>query len=185
MPLLNLLFNRLFSQAKHPKEFSLNFLITIFKKGEVWDLDNYRGIAVGSALGKVFALIILERLEALTQKSYPISPNQVGFKKGHRTSDHIFVLNAIVKKVIKKEKRKLFVAFIDFRKAYDKINRSLLLLKLQRIGVKGKLYENIKAMYADISYIIKVSGGYLDPISSTRGLKQGGDSQPSFIQFIY
>ena len=76
------------------------------------------------------------------------------------------------------EKRKLFVAFIDFRKAYDKINRKLLFLKLQRLGVKGLLYQNIKAIYDDISYLIKVKGGYLDPISSTCGLKQGGVLSP-------
>ena len=70
------------------------------------------------------------------------------------------------------------MAFIDFRKAYDKINRNLLLLKLQRRGIKGLFYRNLKAIYNDISYIIKVRGGYLDPISSTYGLKQGGVLSP-------
>ena len=153
-------------------------MITIFKKGEIWDLDNYRVIAIDSTLGKVFALIILERLEILTDQSHPISPNQVEFKIGHRTSDHVFVLNSIVKKFIQVDKKKLFVAFIDFRKAYDKINRSLLFLKLQRLGVKGRIYENIKAIYADLSYMIRVGGGYLDPISSTRGMKLGGVLSP-------
>ena len=102
----------------------------------------------------------------------------MGFKKGHRTSDNVFVLNTIVKRFLKVEKRKLYVAFIDFRKAYDKINRNLLFLKLQRLGVKGLLYQNIKAIYKDISYLIKVRGGYLEPISSTCGLKQGGVLSP-------
>ena len=178
MPLFSLFFNKLFSHSKQPKLFSLNFLITIFKKGEIWDLDNYRGIAIGSTLGKIFALIILNRLETLIKNTHPISPNQVGFKKGHRTSDHIFVLNTIVKRIVQVEKKKLFVAFIDFRKAYDKINRNLMFLKLQRVGVKGLLYNNIKAIYDNISYLIKVSGGYLDPIPSTCGLKQGGVLSP-------
>ena len=146
------------------------------QKREIWDLDNYRGIAIGSSLGKVFSLILLERLKTLTETSHPISPNQVGFQKNHRTSDHVFVLNTIVNKLVKVDKKKLYVAFIDFRKAYDKINRDLLLLKLQRIGVKGKLYENIKSIYANVAYLIKVKGGYLKPMSSTRGLKQGEPS---------
>ena len=90
----------------------------------------------------------------------------------------MFVLNTIVNKLVKVDKKKLYVAFIDFRKAYDKINRDLLLLKLQRIGVKGKLYENIKSIYANVAYLIKVKGGYLKPMSSTRGLKQGGVLSP-------
>ena len=57
MPLLDLFFNKLFTHANQPKILSLNYLVTVFKKGELWDLDNYRGIAIGSALGKTFALI--------------------------------------------------------------------------------------------------------------------------------
>ena len=129
MPLFCIFFNKLFSHANQPKLLTLNYLVTIFKKGEVWDLDNYREIAIGSILGKIFALILLKRLETRINEAHPISPNQVGFKKGHRTSDHIFVLNTIVKKFLQVEKRRLYVAFVDFRKAYDKINRNLLLLK--------------------------------------------------------
>ena len=75
---------------------------------------------------------------------------------------------------MKVEKRKLFVAFVDFRKAYNKINRRLLLFKLQRAGIKGLLYKNIKSIYESISYMIKITGGYLTPILSSIGLKQGG-----------
>ena len=120
----------------------------------------------------------MNRLETWVKKNSSISPNQVGFKSGHRCSDHIFVLDTIIKKLVREERKKLFVAFIDFRKAYDKINRDLLLLKLQRLGMKGLFYKNIKAIYEDISYLIKVSGGYTQPISSTRGLKQGGVLSP-------
>jgi hypothetical protein len=107
-----------------------------------------------------------------------VSPYQIGFKKGHRTSDHIFVLKSIVDKIIKNDKRRLYVAFIDFRKAYDRINRTLLLLKLQRLGINGLLYRNIKAMYKSVSYQVVVNDGLLEPISSQYGLKQGGVLSP-------
>lgn len=184
MPALKVFYNAIFLAARQPKLFSLNFLVSIFKKGDHCVLDNYRGIAIGSCLEKVFALILLDRLQSLTEKSNPISQNQIGFKKGHRTSDHVFVLNSIVNKIVQVNKKRLYVAFIDFRKAYDKINRDLLLLKLQRCGVKGKLYDNIKAMYKDISYLIKVKGGYLDPISSSCGLKQGGVLSPHLFNLF-
>ena len=171
-------FNKLFSHAVQPKDLNINFLMTLFKKGEIEDPDNYRGIAIGSALGKIFSLILLDRLESVIQISHPISPNQIGFKKGHRTSDHIYVLKTIVDKIVKNEKGKLFVAFIDFRKAYDRINRTLLFLKLQRLGIQGLFYNNIKALYKSVYYQIKVKGGYLEPIASKFGLKQGGVLSP-------
>ena len=117
MPLIKLFFDKLFSHCTQPEIYSLNFLITILKKGENWDPDNYRGIAVGSALAKIFSLIILDRVEYIVNKARPISPHQIGFKKGHRTSDHIFVLHSIVNKIVKTDKGKLFIAFIDFCKA--------------------------------------------------------------------
>ena len=79
---------------------------------------------------------------------------------------------------MKCEKQKLFVAFIDFRKAYDRINRNLLFLKLQRMGIQGLFYRNIKVLYDSVCYQIKVKGGYLEPIASKFGLKQGGVLSP-------
>ena len=178
MPLFVLIFNKVFSYAAYPQLWTQNFLKQIFKKGETCDPNNYRGIAIGSVMGKIFSLILLERLENRIESTHPISENQIGFKKGHRTADHIFVLNTIVSKIVKNERKKLFCAFIGFQKAYDRINRSLLLLKLQRREISGLFYRNIKSMYNSVSYLVKVRNGHLDPITSALGLKQGGVLSP-------
>ena len=172
--ILLLFLNKLFSHAFQPHSHSLNFLLPIFKKGEIWMPDNYRGIAIGSALAKIFEIILLGRLEEKIYEKHPISINQIGFKKGHRTSDHIFVLKTIIDKIVKNNKKKLFVAFIDFRKAYDRVNRTLLFLKLQKIGIKGLFYRNIKNLSSNVSYLVKCHGGFLEEIFSKYGLKQGG-----------
>ena len=97
-----------------------------------------------------------------------MSPNQIGFKKGHLTSDHICVLKTVVDKIVKSDKGNLFVAFIDFRKAYD--------AKAPRCN--GLLYKNIKALYESVSYEVKVKGGRLEPITSRFGVKQCGVLSP-------
>ena len=79
-------------------------------------------------------------------------------------------------KIVKNEKRKLFVAFIDFKKPFDRVNQDLLLLKLQRSGIKGLFYDNNKEMYQSLSYLFKV--GNLETIKSCIGLKQGGVLSP-------
>ena len=185
MPIILLLFNAVFTHAYQPKQWTQNYLRTIFKKGEIWDPDNYRGIAIGSAMAKLFSLILLDRLEKRVSNSNPLSQNQIGFKKGHRTADHIFVIKTLVNKIVTHEKKRLFVAFIDFRKAYDRINRTLLFYKLQKLQIKGLFYKNIKALYKSVSYLVKVKGGHLPPIPSTIGLKQGGVLSPLlFNMFI-
>ena len=178
MPLFVLMFNKVFTYAEYPVLWTQNFLKPIFKKGDICHPNNYRGIAIGSAMSKLFNLILLERLDKRIDITYPISENQIGFKKGHRTADHIFVLNTIINKIVKIERSKLFCAFIDFQKAYDKINRKLLLLKLQKVGIRGLFYKNIKAMYNSVLYLLKLHNGVLDPITSTLGLRQGGVLSP-------
>ena len=76
------------------------------------------------------------------------------------TSDHILLLQTIIEKVVKKNKRKLYAVFIDFKKAYDTVDRRKLFTRLQDIGINGIFLKNIKAMYENISYKIKLKDGF-------------------------
>ena len=73
---------------------------------------------------------------------------------------------------------KLFAAFIDFKKAYDTVNRSTLLNRLKEIGVSTKFLKAIKAIYENINYMIKTKHFTLEAISSNLGLKQGCPLSP-------
>ena len=95
-----------------------------------------------------------------------------------RTSDHIFLLETIIEKVVRKNRKRLFCAFVDFKKAYDTVDRKILLQQLQSIGINGVFYKNIAAMYMKTEYSIKLQKGYLDPINSNLGLKQGCPLSP-------
>ena len=94
------------------------------------------------------------------------------------TSDHIFLLQTIIEKVVKKNKKRLYAVFIDFKKAYDTVDRKKLFRRLQSIGINGIFLKNLKTMYEQVSYRIKLKDGYLDPISSNLGLKQGCPLSP-------
>ena len=81
------------------------------------------------------------------------------------TSDQIFLLQTAIEKALR-EGKKLYAAFIDFRKAYDTVDRALLLGRLKEIGVDGILFRNIASMYSKTLYSIKLPTGSLNPISS-------------------
>ncbi len=173
---------QIFAQTIYPSEWTSNFLKPIFKKGDILDPDNYRGLAVGAAMTKLYSLILLGRLTEYIKKNDLISANQIGFMTC--TSDHIFLLQTIIAKVVKKNKRKLYAVFIDFKKAYDTVDRSKLFRRLQNIGINGIFLRNIKAMYETISYKIKLKDGYLDPIKSNLGLKQGCPLSPMLFNLL-
>ena len=98
--------------------------------------------------------------------------------KNARTSDHIFLLQTVIEKVVKKNKKKLFAAFIDFKKAYDTVDRKKLIKRLNTLGMNGIFVRNIDAMYSKIAYRIKLSSGDSEDILSNLGLKQGCPLSP-------
>ena len=172
----------LFKTAMFPQQWTVNFLRPIYKKECKDDPNNYRGLAIASTISKLFSLILLQRLETYMVNNKIISPNQIGFCKGYRTSDHIFLLKTLVTKVLRKKKQ-LFVAFIDFKKAYDTVDRNKLLMALHQSGIQGKFLSNLEAMYRKVQYSIKLNSGVLPPITSNLGLKQGCPLSPLLFNF--
>ena len=172
------LVNVIFSNNIYPSMWTINYLKPIFKKGSTKDPDNYRGLAIGSAFAKLFSFILLTRLIDFINVKQLISPQQIGFMKGKSTSDHIFLLRTIVEKVLIKNKKRLYAAFIDFKKAYDTVNRELLMKRLQVLGINGIFMRNIIGMYRKTEYSVRLNEGYTCAIKSNLGLKQGCPLSP-------
>ena len=91
---------------------------------------SYRGIALAPASYKLFCGILNNRLVNWAETNAIFSDEQNGFRKGRSIIDHISSLTDIIE-TRKLKRKQTFTAFIDFRKAYDSINRSLLWLKLE------------------------------------------------------
>ena len=170
--------NIIFQHAIYPTPWTHNFLKAIFKKGDKENPGNYRGLAIGAAAAKLFSLILLGRLEAFVEDNDILSNNQIGFRKSYRTADHVYVLKTLVEKSVTRKGKKLYAAFIDFRKAYDTVNRTKLLKILSTIGIGRKLLLNIQSLYNKINYVIKTKDHKSVPIQSNLGLKQGCPLSP-------
>ena len=69
--------------------------------------------------------------------------------KGRSTVDHINTITSIIE-TRKKYKFSTYVAFIDFKKAYDSINRALLFNKLENLGIISKFMFALKGLYYNI-----------------------------------
>ncbi|XP_018022180.1 uncharacterized protein LOC108678311 [Hyalella azteca] len=100
-----------------PQDMRDSKIITLYKnKGDRSDCNNYRGISLLSMVGKVFARVVLGRLQALADLVYPES--QCGFRAQRGTSDMIFSLRQLQEKY-REQRRPLYIAFIDLTKASD------------------------------------------------------------------
>ena len=147
-------------------------------KSNADDPNNYRGITLLSCVGKLFTGILNVRLNVFCEVFNILSENQAGFRKRHSTIDHSFVLKSLCD-IMKFQKKKLFVAFIDYVKAFDKIWRQGLWYKLKQYNIKGKILAVIQSMYSSIkSCIIGAGGATSDFFESHIVLRQGENLSP-------
>ena len=111
-------------EQKVPEEWRDAMLIPIPKKGDSSHCDNWRSISLLDVMGKVFAKVIQRRLQVVVEDSLPDS--QCGFRSGRGCVDMIFCARQLVEKA-REHNTKLFMLFVDLRKAYDFVPWSLLM----------------------------------------------------------
>ena len=67
----------------------------------------------------------------------------------------------------------LFVCLIDFEKAFDRVDRELIWLRLEERGIHGKLLTTIKAMYSKVTQKVRINGKLGEGFQTFYGVKQG------------
>jgi hypothetical protein len=149
----------------------------IFKKGDDADLNNYRGISLISHFGKLLEKIITIRLTAVAELYGWLPESQNGFRVGRSTSHSIFV-SRLVSSLCVEKGLTCCKAFIDFVKAYDKVNQDLLWMILERRGVPPKMVALIKAIHENSMARVRLDGELSDPFQLSCGLKQGSMLSP-------
>ncbi len=175
------LFNKLMVSGKFPKEWSVGIIVVLFKGGDKTDLNNYRGITLLSIFGKLFLGILLHRLNNVISQYEILEENQIGFRKGYQTSDHIFTLGAIIEHSFENLKAPVYLCFIDFRKAFDSVDHKLLLQKLVTYGLSGNFLQIITSMYEQVKSCVRVKNGLTDIFPCNKGVRQGCLLSPIFF----
>ena len=111
------------------------------------DCNDYRGIYLLGIVSKTFARVMLNRLQTLTERVYPEA--QCGFRAQRSTIDMIFSLRQLQEKC-RKQRRPMYIAFIDLAKAFDLVSRSGLFTLLHRIGCPPNLLRMISSFLKEM-----------------------------------
>ena len=125
----------------------------------------------------MFTSVINNRLLKWSNENSIITDAQFGFKPGYGTTDAIFSLHTVISKVLSSNK-KLYCCFVDYRKAFDSVNRYKLLFTLARSGITGKLYGIIKSMYESLKTSVKFQCQFSQFFDCNVGLMQGEAMSP-------
>ena len=109
-----------------------------------------------------------------------IIEEQAGFRAGYSTVDHIFTLYASVQKYLLIDTN-VYVDFLDFRKAFDSVNRNVLWAMLRKCGVEGKFYNAVRNID---TACVRDKCSYSEFFDCPRGVKQGCLLSPLMVSFF-
>lgn len=174
---LTQLFNMVLDTETVPKQWCTSDIILLYKKGDPLDIGNYRPISLLASIYKLFASIVLKRITHRIDTSQPIE--QAGFRSGYSTTDHIQTLEQVIEKY-SEFNRPLYVAFIDYSKAFDSISHSSIWNALIQFKVDRKYINIIKKIYDNSTSKVKLETRG-DPIHIERGVRQGDPLSPKLF----
>ena len=175
-------FQQCWKEEKTPKQIKKGLICPIYKDGDARDPNNYRGITVTSAVGKLYGRVILGRVQGWCEEW--LGEEQAGFRAKRGCEEQRVILAEAVSKA-NRLKEPLFLAFIDFRKAYDYVWREGLWWKLINKGVDPKALRVLMELYQESPTRVGVGGWKTKLFNIIAGLKQGCVLSPTlFIIFI-
>ena len=180
LPIIHNLFNRIFTTGIFPRTWSESIIVPVPKKGDMSDPNNYRGINLVSCFCKLFTSILNHRLVHWSEKDDIITDAQFGVQPQTGTAEAIFCLSSLINLTLSNKKR-LYCCFIDFKKAFDSIDRIKLWKKLSMYGIRGKLLRIIRVMYQSMKFRVKSAGFMSYLFRSNIGLLQGEVLSPIFF----
>ena len=177
-------FNKIFTNGYYPDMWSTAVIVPIHKKGNRDITDNYRGVSLLSIVGKIYTSILNSRLYSWLEDNEKITESQAGFRQGYSATDHIFTLYSVTQKYLSRTGVKLYVAFVDLKKAFDSVKHKTLLAALHSTGVSNTFTNAIKAMYTRMASCVRANGELSEFFECPQGLRQGCVLSPTLFSVI-
>ena len=145
---------------------------------------SYRPLSLASYLGKVFERILDNRLRKFIQIEGKLDEEQEGFCAGRSTVRYLFRMLANLSE-IKRKKLSCMILFLDFQKAFDSVYIPLLITKLHKLEITGKMLGIINTFLISRVISLKVNN-YSGPYRKCGwyGLPQGSVLSP-FLFILY
>lgn len=176
-PLLLTIFNQALSSGTFPITWLESVLFFLHKKGSKTEPSNYRTIAVQNPFLKVFMTLLCTRMSSFAETKGLLPDLQFGFREFRSCPSAVSLLFHTASSRLS-EKKRTYVAFIDFTKAFDKVNRTLLFTKLQQLGFPRHLCELIFYLLSNLQFRVRQDKLLSPPFHTEIGTPQGDPLSP-------
>ena len=164
-------FNKCLKEKIHPNW--LESYTTMLPKTKKPEIKEHRPIAVTNWSSKIFCTFIREKMEIHLETWGVRYEEQYGFTEGGRIEQCLYTVNYVTNRTFESKKKKhkyLYLAMIDFSKAYDSIDRKKMIETMKEYNINIRIIEMIVQMYSQDSTTIKL-GGLEEKIKVTSGIR--------------
>ena len=173
---LHLLFNKIWD-GDFPSSWNNASIVSIPKKGDLSDCNNYRGISLINNGIKIISKIAATRISDYAIDKGFIRPEQFGF----RNKEECISLFISIREICQRrqfKKQPTYLAFLDLKKAYDSVPIYNILSKIKCFGISGKCYKFIKNLYLTSKANVRLNMKYSDTFEIQKGVRQGCPLSP-------
>lgn len=179
------IFNQSWKTGQVPQCWKEATMIPIRKKGKNKSkVLSYRPISLTSCVCKTMERIVNKRMQWYLETEGIIAQEQAGFRRYRSTEDQTTHLAQVIEDSFQSKKVTL-AAFIDLTKAFDKVWKDGLLVKLQRGGICGNMHRWTKSYLHNRRARVQVDGRCGQKVLLRQGVPQGGVLSPTlFILYI-
>jgi exonuclease III len=181
VPMLSRLFTSVFATSRVPESWKTALVTPLYKRDDPTNPDNYRPIAVGVPMVRLFAIVLNRRMSSYLESQCLRAQAQAGFRARRSVSHNLFALQHAIDKHTGRRGAPLYCCFVDLTAAFDSVPREVLWQRLHSLGVRGRMLGAVQALYAGAKLAIKVEGRVGEAANTHTGVRQGCPLSPTLF----
>ena len=147
-------------------------IVPIFKKGSKSCPENYRPVSLTSHLIKVFERVLRAKIVEYIESNNFLSPDQHGFRSGHSCLTQLLTHFQLILDILETGAN-ADVLYLDFAKAFDKVDHKRLLRKLKSIGISDKVLNWLNSFLSNREQTVIINGKKSRSEKVQSGVPQG------------
>ena len=169
---LKLLYRTSLDSGIIPRELKRAKITPVYKGGSRSEAKNYRPIALTSHIIKILEKILVKHITSFLEDNRKLNQDQYGFRAGRSCLAQLLAHHEKILAALEHDKN-VDVIYLDFAKAYDKVDHGILLRKVRDMGIVGKLGVWLHSFLTDREQSVSVGGVVAQPSIVISGVPQG------------